>query len=145
MTIVPEITRPVLTCYLIMRRSGPSHVLLAIILIPVASCTPHPESSPRYQAVPIASSDLIGPGEIIVQFYPGTSESRIREILAEIPASVKKQLGSPLVYLVKPLGGGTVSEGISRLQQYKEVQYAEPNRVHRMFDPDQSLPPDQRP
>lgn len=80
-----------------------------------------------------------------MQFYPGTSESRIREILAEIPASVKKQLGSPLVYLVKPLGGGTVSEGISRLQQYKEVQYAEPNRVHRMFDPDQSLPPDQRP
>lgn len=145
MTIIPEITRPVSTGYSIMGLPERSYVLLAIILTPVASCTLLPESSPRQQAVLTVSSGLIGPSEIIVQFYPGTPESRIREILAEIPASLKKQLGSPLVYLVKPLDGGTVSECISRLQQYKEIQYAEPNQIHRMLDPGQSLSPDQRP
>lgn len=127
-----------------MSLSRRSLVLPAMVLIPVVSCTQNQTSSPRHISAEPAANDMIVSGEIIVQFHSGTSDSRIGEILAEIPATVKKQLGSPFVFLIQPFGSRTASEGIFRLQQYKEVRYAEPNRVHRMFEPGQHSPQDMR-
>jgi len=75
------------------------------------------------------------PGEVIVQFRAGTSGERIHEIVVAIGASVEKDLGTPLVYLMRFSGERPVDEIVARLRSYPEVLHAEVNRVIRIEPP----------
>jgi fervidolysin-like protein len=80
------------------------------------------------------------PGEVIVQFHPGTAADRIAAIQTATGTRIAKELGMPLVYLLGYSGDLPVDEMIRQLKNYPEVMSAEPNRVIRLEPPRSTLP-----
>ncbi len=70
------------------------------------------------------------PGEVLVKFA-GTSDDRIREILARENAQVKKQYPRCGVHLVTFNNGLTEEVTAARLMVHQEVEYAERNLICR--------------
>jgi len=110
-------------------------IVMGIGIAPCLSCAKQPATIPESSGNP-STSDYAVPGEIIVQFHRGTSSEKMDEILEAAGVGIKKRMVSPLVLVVRPLGGRSVPDAIADLQRHKEVQYAEPNRLHRMLDMD---------
>ena len=70
-----------------------------------------------------------------MQFRAGTSKERIHEVIAATGASVVKDLGTPLAYLVRFSDELPIDELLARLRGYPEVLHAEANRVIRIEPP----------
>jgi hypothetical protein len=75
------------------------------------------------------------PGEVIVQFRVGTSKERIHEVIAATGASVEKDLGTPLIYLVRFSEERPIDQLLACLRGFPEVLHAEANRVIRIEPP----------
>lgn len=73
------------------------------------------------------------PGEILVKFKDGTDKQTIGAIQGELHLENIKVVSKPNLYLMKILDGSSVERIIERLQEYKEVKYAEPNYVRTGF------------
>ena len=111
-------------------------ILLVIAWVPgTGACTPNVSSSSPLPLPPESSADQVVPGEVLVQFRPGTTSMRIEEIMAATGARSVKSLGTPLVFIVRPLGERTAGELTARFREYNDVLYAEQNRVRRIEPP----------
>ena len=85
------------------------------------------------------------PGEVLVQFRPGTPRQRLEEILAELNLRLGKSLGTPGAFVLKFSAPTTVEEVIRRLKQFPEVRLAEPNRYSFTQSPPATAPRETRP
>lgn len=111
-------------------------ILLVIASVPAAgACTPNVLSSAPMPPPPESSGEQVVPGEVLVQFRPGTSSTRIEEIMTATGARTGKSLGTPLVFMVRPSDGCTAAELIARFREYNDVLYAEPNQTRRIEPP----------
>ena len=118
-------------------------ILLAMLLILIAcSSTQEPRNEPTrvtQQAgrVNIAKGSNEGmsgiqqqvqkPGEILVKFKDDVTDDRKREIIETLDLETIRMVSRPNLYLVKVRGNSSVQGAIKRLQQFHEVEYAEPN------------------
>lgn len=81
-------------------------------------------------SIPVQKSRVV-PGEILVKFKPSTGEDRVRQIAAREGLEIIKIVSPPYLYLMKSREAIT-EKAISKLKEYKEVEYAEPNYVHSL-------------
>lgn len=89
-------------------------------------------SDPNFIVTDPNTDQKLYSNEVIVSFVEGTSESRIKEIVAERKASIAGTIPSLGVFQLRILGDSTdrgVYAAIKTFTAYKEVQYAEPNYV----------------
>lgn len=112
--------------------------LVIAAMLAVASCMPNSPPDTSGSPLLVSSGAQAVPGEVLVQFRPGTSSARIQEILADTGARIEKSLGTPLVYMVRPSDGRSADELVARLRAHREVMYAEPNRL-RGINPSPAL------
>jgi general secretion pathway protein D len=71
-------------------------------------------------------------GELLVKFREGTSQERISEILRIEGASVKSALKPEGVYKIRLKDGQEVRAAVKIFNNYKEVEYAEPNYIMKI-------------
>jgi general secretion pathway protein D len=71
-------------------------------------------------------------GELLVKFREGTLQERISEILRTEGASIISVLKPKGVYNIKLKKGQEVREAVKIFNNYKEVEYAEPNYVMKI-------------
>lgn len=112
--------------------------LLSVLAVPVA-CAPFSHSTSSLVSAASASGQYV-PGEVLVQFRPGTTHERIVKILLAEGLRIKRELGMPYAYLVKPTESLPVHEIIARLSSHPEVEYVEPNWVRRIGPPSPPVP-----
>lgn len=89
-------------------------------------------SDPNFIVTDPMTGQKLYSNEIIVSFVEGTSESRVKEIVAERKAYIAGTIPSLGVIQLRILGDSTatgVYTAIKAFTAYKEVQYAEPNYV----------------
>ena len=110
-------------------------ILLVASVPGIGACTPNVSSSSPLPLPPESSADQVVPGEVLVQFRPGTTSMRIEEIMAATGARSVKSLGTPLVFIVRPPGERTAGELMARFREYNDVLYAEKNQVRRIEPP----------
>ena len=67
--------------------------------------------------------------QVLVKFKEGTEEHIIEAIQAELHLQTIRIIPRPNVYLMKTQNGLSVQETIKRLQEFKAVEYAEPNLI----------------
>lgn len=89
---------------------------------------------PRSSVARDNAADVV-PGEVIVQFRPGTSAQRIDAVLQATGTRIERHLGMPLVYSLRFSGDIPVEEMVQRFKSYPEVENVEPNRVIRLEPP----------
>lgn len=65
--------------------------------------------------------------EILVKFKEGTEDQSIKAIQEELQLETIRFVYKPNLYLMKILDGSSVEYVIERIQNYKEVEYSEPN------------------
>lgn len=70
-------------------------------------------------------------GEILVKFKEDVQKQRIEDIIMHEGASIIKHLKGIDVYHLKLKEGQSVRQAIDIFSTYPEVQYAEPNYLHR--------------
>lgn len=104
--------------------------MLIVSLVLLTACSGG-TASPKTAATTPDAANVV-PGEVIVQFHPGTSTRRIEEVVEATGTRIAKHLGMPLVYLLRFSGGIPVEEMVQRLKSYPEVRHVEPNRVIRL-------------
>jgi hypothetical protein len=68
-------------------------------------------------------------GQVLVKFKEGTEEQIVEAIQAELHLQTIRIIPRPNLYLMKIQNGLSVQETIKRLQEFKAVQYAEPNLI----------------
>jgi hypothetical protein len=68
-------------------------------------------------------------GQVLVKFKEGTEEQIIEAIQAELHLQTIRIIPRPNLYLMKIQDGLSVQETIKRLQEFKAVEYAEPNLI----------------
>ena len=68
-------------------------------------------------------------GEIIIKFFPETSDEKMKIILERFKLKTIKKISPRGVYLFKIEDNITVDELIKSLKQIKEIEYAEPNYI----------------
>ena len=89
-------------------------------------------SDPNFIVTDPNTDQKLYSNEVIVSFVEGTSESRIKEIVAERKAYIAGTIPSLDVFQLRILGDSTatgVYTAIRAFTAYKEVQYVEPNYV----------------
>lgn len=86
-----------------------------------------------------ATPAAVVPGQVIVQFRPGTSAARIEAMLEATGTRIAQRLNMPGAYVLQFRRDIPVEEMVERFKNYPEVQYAEPNRVIRLDPP--GVPP----
>lgn len=69
------------------------------------------------------------PGEILVKFVQGTDRQTIDAILQRLHLKIIRKMSSSDLYLIKIADDSAVENIIKKLNQFKEVSYAEPNYV----------------
>jgi hypothetical protein len=69
------------------------------------------------------------PGEILVKFVQGTDQQTIEAILKRLHLKIIRKMSSSDLYLIKITDDSAVENIIKKLNQFKEVSYAEPNYV----------------
>jgi len=74
------------------------------------------------------------PGEILVRFNDGVAKQRIEQIIAEERSSVRKVVGSGVIYLIMLPDGMEVMDAVNRFSTYPEVKYAEPNYKAKLLE-----------
>ena len=67
--------------------------------------------------------------QVLVKFKEGTEEQIIEAIQAELHLQTIRIIPRPNLYLMKIQNGFSVQETIKRLQEFKAVEYAEPNLI----------------
>ena len=104
----------------------PTVVLMAGLLT-VIGCEGHNirQSIPA----PAASDDIVHPERVLVQFRDDTNLARIHEIVASAGGRIERSLGMPGGFLITPLSGKKSASLVTDLRRYKEIIYAEPDRV----------------
>jgi hypothetical protein len=78
------------------------------------------------------------PGELLVKFKAGVTESRIAEITQQQRTKIIGRIGAISVYRVKILSGRSVEEAVRTYSQLPEIEYAEPNSLARALPEDAS-------
>ena len=68
-------------------------------------------------------------GQVLVKFKEGTEEHIIEAIQAELHLQTIRIISRPNLYLMKIENGFSMQETIKRLQEFKAVEYAEPNLI----------------
>lgn len=116
---------------------------ISLIVLGIMACTACAQQSDPLKHLASgtpSTADQVVPGEVIVQFHQEVSQSRVEQVLSEAHVEIIKNLRPPLIFLVRPLGGRTAQQAITSLQQFREVQYAEPNRLYKLYSPSRELP-----
>lgn len=78
------------------------------------------------------AEDMYVKGELLVKFKDGTNEEKISEILSAEGASIISVLKPKGPHHIKLKNGQDVREAIKIFNNYKEVEYAEPNYIMRI-------------
>jgi general secretion pathway protein D len=78
------------------------------------------------------AEDRYKKGELLIKFKEDTPEERMLEILSIEGATVISELGPEGLYHIKLKRGQEVKEAIEVFNNYKEVEYAEPNYIRRI-------------
>ena len=68
-------------------------------------------------------------GQILVKFKDGTDEQAIETIQRELSLKTIRVVHAPNLFLMKILNGSSVETIMKRLQDFPEVEYAEPNYI----------------
>lgn len=127
-----------------MRRVSFIHVLVFIVL--AVSCTDLATQPEHHSASAVQASGVQGPedlksgpserkigdhvpAQVLVKFGEGTEEQTIEAIQRELHLQTVRVISRPDLYLMKIQDGFSVQETIKRLQEFKAVEYAEPNYV----------------
>lgn len=127
-----------------MRRGSFIHVLVFIVL--AVSCTDLATERKHHPAGVVEAGGLQGLGDlksgpserkigdhvsaqVLVKFKEGTEEPTIEAIQGELHLQTIRIIPRPNLYLMKIQDGFSVQETIKRLQEFKAVEYAEPNHV----------------
>jgi hypothetical protein len=71
------------------------------------------------------------PGELLVKFKPGATAERISHIIAQQETEIIGRIDRIAVYQLRIGGGRSVEELVRRYSELPEVDYAEPNYLHR--------------
>jgi len=69
------------------------------------------------------------PGQILVKFKQGTDQKYIEGIQKELALQTIRVVSKPYLYLMKITDGTPVEKMISKLQDFKQVLYSEPDYV----------------
>jgi hypothetical protein len=69
------------------------------------------------------------PDQVLVKFREGTEEQIIEAIQRALHLQTIRIISRPNLYLMKIQSGFSVQETIKRLQEFKAVEYAEPNLI----------------
>ncbi len=69
------------------------------------------------------------PAQVLVRFKEGTEEQAIEAIQRHLHLQTLRIISRPGLYLMEIQDGFSVQETIKRLQEFKAVEYAEPNYV----------------
>ncbi|MBN1841999.1 MAG: hypothetical protein JW883_06925 [Deltaproteobacteria bacterium] len=72
------------------------------------------------------------PGQVIVKFKEGTGQQTIEAIQRELHLKIIRVVSRPNLYLMEVEEGSSLEEITRRLQDFKAVEYAEPNYVRRI-------------
>lgn len=67
--------------------------------------------------------------QVLAKFKEGTEEQTIEAIQRELHLQTIRIIPRPNLYLMKIQDGSSVQETIKRLQEFKAVEYAEPNLI----------------
>ena len=127
-----------------MRRVSFIHVLVFIVL--AVSCAdlatePKPHPTGVVEAGGLQGQDDLKSGpsgrkpedhvsaQVLVKFRQGTEEQTIEAIQRQLHLRTIRIISRPNLYLMKIQNGFSVQETIKRLQEFKAVEYAEPNYV----------------
>ena len=127
-----------------MRRVSFIHVLVFIVL--AVSCTDlatQPEQDPTVAAEASGAQGTEDPksapaerktedhvpAQVLVKFKEGPQEPTIEAIQRQLHLQTVRIISRPNLYLMKIQNGFSVQETIKRLQEFKAVEYAEPNYV----------------
>ncbi len=68
-------------------------------------------------------------GQILVKFKDGTDDQAIETIQRELSLKTIRVVHRPNLFLMKILNGSSVETIMKRLQDFPEVEYAEPNYI----------------
>jgi hypothetical protein len=68
-------------------------------------------------------------GQVLVKFKEGTEEQIIEAIQRELHLQTIRIIPRPNLYLMKIQNSSSVQETIKGLQEFKAVEYAEPNLI----------------
>ena len=80
-----------------------------------------------------AAPDYVA-GELLVQFKPGVTSEQAKRLISKAGAAVKEKIDPQGIYVVTLPGGVSVPQMVSLFQQMPEVNFAEPNAVHKLSD-----------
>lgn len=69
------------------------------------------------------------PSQVLVKFKEGAEEQAIAAIQRQLHLQTVRVISRPNLYLMKIQDDFSVQETIKRLQEFKAVEYAEPNYV----------------
>jgi len=70
---------------------------------------------------------VYAPGEILVKFNDSVTQQRIEKLIAGENSTIRKIVGSGVIYLIILPDGMEVMDAVDRFSTYPEVKYAEPN------------------
>lgn len=86
-------------------------------------------SKPRVSDTSRQKSRKYVPGQVLVKFKQGTDQEAIEGIQKELALQTIRVVSKPYLYLMKITDGTPVEKMISRLQDFKQVLYSEPDYV----------------
>ena len=69
------------------------------------------------------------PGEVLIKFKEGTSAESIKAIQNKLNLKIISVVPKSYIYRMKIQNSSSVEEVIKNLQEFKEVEYAEPNYI----------------
>jgi hypothetical protein len=84
------------------------------------------DAEPRLHA---KETKRYAPGQVLVKFKDSTQQQTIEAIQTELRLETIRIISRPNLYLMKIQGGSSVEDIVKRLQEFRAVEYSEPNYV----------------
>ena len=75
----------------------------------------------------IKAHEHSAPAQVLIKFKKGTGQPDIEQIQKQLGLETVRVVSRPNLYLMKTVKGQSVQEIVKRLQEFKAVDYAEPN------------------
>jgi hypothetical protein len=82
---------------------------------------PHAKETKRYAS-----------GQVLVKFKDSTQKETIEAIQRQLHLETIRIISRPNLYLMKIQSGSSVEDVIKHLQEFKAVEYSEPNYLRRI-------------
>jgi hypothetical protein len=101
----------------------------------VSACSAEPARVAERTAQAAMIEQKVVENEVLVKFHPDISDARARWVLSQIRGEVTGRIHSIRLYRVRVPHDTSMTQVISMLRGFAEVQYAEPDSMDRPDGP----------